>query len=491
MQWEWSHNPIDTAWSLFDRPGWLRMKTVNVTKDMYRARNMLTQRIFANKTKSSTGSIRLDVSHLTEGDRAGISIFQDPYAMICVERTADGYQLLWKQDSVRSETSQHGEQTLPIVLPDSIIYLRASIKYGDDVATFAYSLDNETWTSFGGETKQSFNLSVFVGSRFGLFCYATKKKGGYADFDWFTTEPVFDEATLYPEDFKVRDSSQFTATKLAVAQKTYNTMIGHSAFPILNATYADKQTSNVAAFTAFKPDSAGVVEFSNGEMLGVGQGKTKVAASYTDLYGNSFDATFDATSSYFPIDAQYVSACVTGQGTFKVQATNKGYFKFGNNNQMGWNFNQAIDMSDYNYLVIKFSPKPPSDVNLNIYTSADLNGPCYTQLVERENEVIVDLKNAKYTSTSSKGRSLATKSVYMVTFSAPANRYFYVTDMYLTNDVEDMTGIVSVAPRQQSSRVSVYSLSGQQLRHNVEHGTALQGLPAGIYIVGGKKVIVR
>ncbi|MBQ7462991.1 MAG: hypothetical protein IJS63_12250, partial [Bacteroidaceae bacterium] len=23
---------------------------------------------------------------------------------------------------------------------------------------------------------------------FGLFCYATKQSGGYADFDWFTTE---------------------------------------------------------------------------------------------------------------------------------------------------------------------------------------------------------------------------------------------------------------------------------------------------------------
>ena len=66
-----------------------------------------------------------------------------------------------------------------------IVYLRASIRYGENKARFQYSLDGETWESIGSETQQSFNLSVFVGSRFGIFCYATKKNGGYADFDCF------------------------------------------------------------------------------------------------------------------------------------------------------------------------------------------------------------------------------------------------------------------------------------------------------------------
>lgn len=39
--------------------------------------------------------------------------------------------------------------------------------------------------------------------------------------------------------------------------------------------------------------------------------------------------------------------------------------------------------------------------------------------------------------------------------------------------------------------VDVYNMNGQLLRHNVERSEATQGLPSGIYIVGGKKVIVR
>lgn len=39
--------------------------------------------------------------------------------------------------------------------------------------------------------------------------------------------------------------------------------------------------------------------------------------------------------------------------------------------------------------------------------------------------------------------------------------------------------------------VDVYNMNGQLLRHNVERNEATTGLPSGIYIVGGKKVVVK
>jgi hypothetical protein len=39
--------------------------------------------------------------------------------------------------------------------------------------------------------------------------------------------------------------------------------------------------------------------------------------------------------------------------------------------------------------------------------------------------------------------------------------------------------------------VDVFSLSGQMLRNGVQRSQALSGLPAGIYIVDGKKVMVK
>ena len=198
MQWQWNHYPAEGAWSLTERRGWLRLKTTGIAENLHQAQGMLTQRIFADPDRASTATIRLDVSHLKEGDRAGICIFQDPYAMICVEKeppqpslkgreTGSPYRLVWRQDKVRDAGRgfEAAEKTMSIEPKKCIVYLRAAIKYGENKARFLYSLDGKTWEPFGGETQQSFNLSVFVGSRFGIFCYATKQKGGYADFDWF------------------------------------------------------------------------------------------------------------------------------------------------------------------------------------------------------------------------------------------------------------------------------------------------------------------
>ena len=210
MQWQWNHYPAEGAWSLTERPGWLRLRTTGITENLHQARGMLTQRIFADPDRASTATIRLDVSHLQEGDRAGICIFQDPYAMICVEKdpsqsslkgreTGSAYRLVWRQDKVRNagRDFQAQECRQKLTFPPSprrgaggeAVYLRASIRYGENKARFQYSLDGMTWEPFGSETQQSFNLSVFVGSRFGIFCYATKHLGGYADFDWISTEP--------------------------------------------------------------------------------------------------------------------------------------------------------------------------------------------------------------------------------------------------------------------------------------------------------------
>lgn len=206
MQWQWNHNPVAGGWSLTERPGWLRLRAVSAAAELHQAQGMLTQRIFADPEQPSLGTIRLDVSKLQEGDRAGICIFQDPYAQICVERTpsnssskgrtkGSSYQLVWRQDKVRNagRDFQAAEKTQPIKPKKGIVWLRAAIKYGDNKAYFFYSLDGKKWERFGGETQQSFNLTVFVGSRFGLFCYhhtdgTETTEGGYADFDWFSTE---------------------------------------------------------------------------------------------------------------------------------------------------------------------------------------------------------------------------------------------------------------------------------------------------------------
>ena len=71
-----------------------------------------------------------------------------------------------------------------------LIYLRidGDFRPGQhDIANFYYSFDGQEWTAIGTKNyRMSFDWQrFFMGSKFGIFCYATKKAGGYVDIDAF------------------------------------------------------------------------------------------------------------------------------------------------------------------------------------------------------------------------------------------------------------------------------------------------------------------
>ncbi len=180
MQWGWNHNPDSTKWSLADNPGYLRLSTVKSVTALPEAQNTLTQRIFAyySKEVSSTGTIRMEVKNMKEGDVAGLAVFQDPYAYIAVRRTNGRNHIVMVNN---------GSTIGSFITDSSNIYLRANAHYGTGKATFAYSFDNQHYSLLGNELSMRFNLSVFTGNKFCIFNYATVNTGGYVDIDWFRT----------------------------------------------------------------------------------------------------------------------------------------------------------------------------------------------------------------------------------------------------------------------------------------------------------------
>ena len=81
----------------------------------------------------------------------------------------------------------NSETVASIPSESEIIYLRAVLSNMTGDARFEYSYDNKTFMPLGNNLKMRFSLTIFTGNKFGLFNYATKEPGGYADFDWFRT----------------------------------------------------------------------------------------------------------------------------------------------------------------------------------------------------------------------------------------------------------------------------------------------------------------
>jgi len=485
MQWQWNHHPDDGSWSLFERPGWMRLSTSGTAQRLTQARNMLTQRIFAFDNKPSIGTVRMDVSQLQEGDVAGICIFQDPYAMLSVQ-VKDGKQyLVWRQDTLRTSSSFTPAEKRIEIQTDSIIYLRASISYSTSKTRFYYSFDNVTYQSLGGETTLGYNLSVFVGARFGLYCYATRLESeGYADFDWFSTEEKFDEATYYPATFEGYSADMLTAESMTLSGgNEMEIMIGNRTPIELMVTFRDGHTENVAAQARYVVQGADIIDIQNGQVGGLAEGIAQVKAIYTDLMGNELEETFNVRSTFFPFAKEFINTSLFANGVY-TESTRT--FRPGQWGQMGWEYPNGADMSGYKYLVIKLKQTQSCDAHLNLFTTNSIWGDCCeVPAFGAKKQIIFNLKTAKYSSGNLKGKALDTKNIRIVSFWSNGSGNIVVDDMYLTNnsDYSRPSGMEEIV-------VDELFDQGDGLYYNLL-GQPIEKPTKGIYIRNGKKIVVK
>ena len=206
LHWQWNHNPIDEAWSLTERPGYLRLKTNRVVPTLYLAPNTLTQRM---EGPQCSGAVCLDLSKMKDGDCAGLAAFNSDSGVLTIKKQGKKLTLEMSEQTCslteREKAVEHYDEKViesvnltSLLSPLSTkIWLRIDADFrpqaehkggmpGADLATFYYSLDGQQWTRIGSDYKMSFDWRrFFMGTKFGIFCYATKKKGGYVDVAQF------------------------------------------------------------------------------------------------------------------------------------------------------------------------------------------------------------------------------------------------------------------------------------------------------------------
>jgi beta-xylosidase len=179
LVWQWNHNPDNSLWSVTERKGFLRLKTGRIDSLFVLSRNTLTQRTIG---PVCSGATAVDVSKMKEGDFAGLVLLQSKFGQV-------GVKMENGKKSIVMVNADSGKpvEIQKVSLNQNTVYLKADCNFKDktDRAYFYYSLDGKTWISIGSELKMEYSLAHFMGYRFGLFNYATKKPGGYADFDYF------------------------------------------------------------------------------------------------------------------------------------------------------------------------------------------------------------------------------------------------------------------------------------------------------------------
>lgn len=476
-QWGWNHNHVDTKWSLLERPGHLRLHTVNVTNNLRFARNSLTQRIIglnaegtsSTKNVNSYGTIKMDVSGMVEGDVAGLAVYQDPYQLIGVT-VRDGQKRLIYM-TARSSSDWQPSEKLGAAIKSDTIYLRAIANFSSSRSNLYYSYDNAKWTKFGDEMEMRFDLSIFVGNRFYIFNYATKQEGGYVDIDWFSTEPTFEEDYFYGQDLVEEGypAEEVTATSLKASQTQVEMMPGSIADINLTCTMQSGTKVDVSTGCQFEFGTPGVATCKGGRIVGLSEGETEVKATYTDALGGEVSVEFTLKVSYFPLTDGLLDANLIGTGGTVRNMTNYTLLKLARGGMGGWHYSQGLDLTGKDrYLMIDLARTVTTKPVLRIYDQNDLKATEFYASPEfgTDSTAVFDLAAAAETIDLS---HIYYIGIYMKTASS-----LQLKNVYLSPDGQSPTAIQAIEPEPTNKlvRVEFFTPDGRQ-HDTLQPGTNL------------------
>jgi beta-xylosidase len=171
-QWEWNYQPRAEMWSLTERPGWMRLKAFRPLKvnDLMKAGNTLTQRCF--RTAKNEVIVKLDLSGMADGEKAGLCHFAGAHSAIGVVQ----------EGTVRSlEFRINGKSTSGPVITGNNLWLKSS--WGmDGNSHYAYSTDGRAFTDFG--EPWALTWGYYRGDRIGIYNFNDKAEAGFVDVDY-------------------------------------------------------------------------------------------------------------------------------------------------------------------------------------------------------------------------------------------------------------------------------------------------------------------
>lgn len=170
-KWQWNYQPRTDYFSLTERPGWLRLRAFRPLEPnrLLKAGNTLTQRSYRKPDNEVT--IRMDISHLADGQHAGLCHMAAHSGCLGVVRLDGKMQLELRHDD---------QSELGPILTCQYLWLRST--WGlEGQSHFAYSTDGVHFTPFG-----TYQLSwgFYRGDRIGIYCFNDLSDDGYIDVDW-------------------------------------------------------------------------------------------------------------------------------------------------------------------------------------------------------------------------------------------------------------------------------------------------------------------
>jgi len=170
-QWQWNYQPRKEKFSLTERKGWLRLRASTPLEQgrLLKACNTLTQRSF--RTPQNEVVVKMDISHATDGMRAGLCHFAEHSASVGFVCEKGKCYVEYRKD----DRSERGE-----VIDTPHLWLKST--WGlDGRSEFYYSTDGDHYLPMG---QYQLSWGFYRGDRIGVFCFNDVEESGWVDVDY-------------------------------------------------------------------------------------------------------------------------------------------------------------------------------------------------------------------------------------------------------------------------------------------------------------------
>ncbi|MFT4168853.1 MAG: glycoside hydrolase 43 family protein [Dysgonomonas sp.] len=185
LQWQWHANPKSWWYFANQEVGCLSLYSVPTPayyKNLWDVPNLLLQKLPA-PSFTTTMKLTLKPDSRFYGERTGLLIMGQDYALLSFENTKEGF-VLSQNECYKADQGMQESTNESVTLKSNTIYLRLQVK-ADDTCVFSYSIDNKKYINMGKTFKVREGL--WIGAKVGTFCTRPLQinDGGRADIDWF------------------------------------------------------------------------------------------------------------------------------------------------------------------------------------------------------------------------------------------------------------------------------------------------------------------
>jgi len=271
-----------------------------------------------------------------------------------------------------------------------------------------------------------------------------------------------------------------TVDHLTIDSTNFTLLTGTTKRIPLSAVFVDGHILDIRTSASYEISNPEAVRITNGFIETLKDGAAIITASYKGTLGEQKQVVFNVNATTFPLTNQLFNPNIFSTGSFDetTRTLKTGQWGFG-----GWQYG-GIDLSGYNYLYARLGSNNNAEVEFKLFDGNSYWGSSTSSKFGTNRVITVNLKSVK----KADGTPLDPSHIYIAGFWSNGNAPFIIDKVFLSND---FTGIENIPDNtSETELVDVYSATGLRIRSQQKREQSIKGLSNGVYIVGGKKIIV-